>query len=376
MDIIFTIGIFLSFFQFILLLNKKSKTLPDKVLACWMCIIGVHLTSYYLYYLGYWNRYPHMVGITAPFPLLHGPMLYLYTLTSLKNSSHLRRIDYLHFMPTLLSYLYMFKFYFFYTAEQKRLVDNGSVDDFSVFSIILLIAFMVSGISYSLFSYRLANRHKFLVDNNFSYDERINLTWLQNCIWGTGIIFLTIVAIIVSRDFLGIEYHFNADLIFYSMLVLAILALGYFGIRHRGIFIDNVVIEEPTISKSRSRGEYKNSGLKEVMAQDAHQKLLEIMSEQKPYLEPKLTLNNLAKMMDISPNHLSQIINQQQNQNFHDFINKYRIEEFINNAAKNSNYSILANALSSGFNSKSSFNGVFKKFKGMPPSQYMSEFKN
>lgn len=348
--------------------------MPDKILAFWMCIIGIHLTSYYLFYLGYWDRYPHLIGITAPFPLFHGPMLYLYTLSSLRNNAHLLKKDYLHFAPAILSYFYMFRFYFFYSIEQKRLVDSGEINDFKVFSTILLIVCMVSGIGYSLFSYRLINKHKHLIDNNFSYTERINLNWLKYCIWGAGLIFSTILVIVISRDFMGVQYRFNADLIFYSMFVIAIFALGYFGIRHQGIFIDNVVTEVPEFTESKSEGEYKRSGLKDDVAQNAHKRLLQIMSEQKPYLEPNLTLRTLADMLDISPNHLSQIINQYQQQNFNDFINKNRIEEFIQKASGNKNFTILAHAFDSGFNSKSSFNSVFKKHKGMTPSQYMSKY--
>ncbi len=94
--------------------------------------------------------------------------------------------------------------------------------------------------------------------------------------------------------------------------------------------------------------------------------------DEKPYLEPKLTLTTLSKRLEVSPNHLSQIINQYEQQNFNDFINKYRIEEFINNAAQNSNFSFLAIALDSGFNSKSTFNTVFKKQKGVTPSQFIA----
>ena len=371
MNIIFTIGIFLAFFQFLLLLNKKAKSLPDKILAFWMLAIGIHLTSSYLYFAGYWETYPHLIGITVPFPLLYGPLLYLYTLTSLRNNKHLQKKDYIHFLPVLLSYIYMFRFYFFYSAEEKKLVDNGIIDDFKIFSILLLILFLISGITYSFFSYRLITKHKQLIENNFSYNERINLNWLKYCILGTGLIFFTVVVVIVTRDFIGVNYPFNPDLIFYSMAIIAILALGYFGIRHQNIFADNTISE---ITYFKPKGEYKNSGLKDEQAQKEYKNLLKLMSEQKPYLEPKLSLAALADMLKISPNYLSQIINQYEGQNFNDFVNKYRIEEFIKNSSDNKNFSILANALDAGFNSKSSFNNVFKKHKGITPSQYLSKF--
>lgn len=96
------------------------------------------------------------------------------------------------------------------------------------------------------------------------------------------------------------------------------------------------------------------------------------METEKPYTNPKLTLSDLAASLNISVNHLSQIINQNEKMNFHDFVNKYRVEEFIKNASANRNFSILAHALDAGFNSKSSFNNVFKKHKGITPSNYMA----
>jgi len=101
MDVIFICGIFMSFFIAFLLLTKRNKALSDKILATWITVIGLHLLSYYLYHLGFWERYPHMIGITAPIPLLHGPLLYLYTLYSMRADAHIRKIDYLHFAFSL-----------------------------------------------------------------------------------------------------------------------------------------------------------------------------------------------------------------------------------------------------------------------------------
>jgi AraC-like DNA-binding protein len=100
------------------------------------------------------------------------------------------------------------------------------------------------------------------------------------------------------------------------------------------------------------------------------------MKSEKPYLIPKLTLGDLAKKLDISSNHLSQIINQYEKVNFHDFINTYRVNEFIERAESNKSFNFLAHALDSGFSSKSSFNNVFKKLKNSTPSQYFEEMNN
>ena len=368
MNIIFTIGIFISLFQFVLLLNKKSKSLPDSILAVWMLVISIHLTNYYIYSEGFWDVYPHLVGITVPFPFFYGPLLYLYINYSINNNHQLRKKDYLHFLPVVSIYLYMCRFYFFYSAEEKRLVDQGVIDDFDTFSNVLLLALIVSGVAYTVYAYRLLNRHKLLIDSNFSNTERINLNWLRSFIWGIGIIFLTVAIVLITRDFMGLTYPFNPDFIFYSIIVFSILSLGYFGIRHQNIFADNVVIEV----EEKTKAMYQKSSLKEELAKEKHNTLADLMFNQKPYLDPNLTLNSLAQLLDIPPHHLSQIINQFEEQNFNDFVNKYRVEEFIERASQVSHLSFLGIALDSGFNSKSTFNTVFKKHKGVTPSQYMS----
>jgi AraC-like DNA-binding protein len=115
--------------------------------------------------------------------------------------------------------------------------------------------------------------------------------------------------------------------------------------------------------------------MKAEMATEFYQKLIKFMEEKKPYLNPKLSLPELAQQLGISPNQLSQIINQQAEVNFHDFVNKYRVSEFLQNAKSNKSFSLLALALDSGFNSKSSFNYIFKKQKGISPSQYLSKMQ-
>ncbi len=370
MGMIFTIGIFTSLFFFVLLLNKKNKSLPDMILSAWMLVIGIHLASTYINVEGYWEIYPHLIGITAPFPFFYGPLLYLYVDYSIKDGPRLGKLDYLHFLPIVLSYLYLSRFYFFYSVEEKRQVDEGVVDDFGTFTNILLVAMIVSAIMYAILSYRLLKRHKRLIEDNFSNTEDINLNWLKGFIWGVAAIFLTVVGVIITRDAIGIIFPFNPDFIFYSLIVFGILSLGYFGIRHENIFADNEVID----IGEKSGGVYKGSSLKEDMAADKHKALIRLMVEEKPYLETNLTLNALAERLDTSLHHLSQIINQFEGQNFNDFVNKYRVEEFIERASKDPHFSFLAVAFDSGFNSKSTFNAVFRKHKGVTPSQFMSSY--
>ena len=369
MTFVLNIGIVLSFFFGILLFSKKDKVLTDNILSIWLVVIGIHLTGYFIYFKGYWDVYPHLIGITAPLPFLYGPFLYLYVLYSIKSNHQLRKVDYLHFAPALISYLYMIPFYFFYSADKKVMVDKGLIDDFSVFSFMMLIGFIVSGICYSFLSYRKLVQREIVMEDNFSNSDRINMNWLRYAILGIVCVFITGTVVVVFREMLGFEFPFNADILFYSLIVGFVVYIGYSGIRQQDLFSNTVVNEEEL---ANTESEYKKSGLKSYIATEKHDELLVLMNKTKPYLNPKLTLSELALGLSVSPNHLSQIINQYEKVNFHDFVNKYRVEEFINRAQSNKQFSILAHALDSGFNSKSTFNSVFKKFKSVTPSQYIA----
>jgi YesN/AraC family two-component response regulator len=96
------------------------------------------------------------------------------------------------------------------------------------------------------------------------------------------------------------------------------------------------------------------------------------METEKPFTYSSLKLNQLAKMIGTTPNYLSQVINEERDQNFYNFVNGYRIEEakrMIQDPA-NEQVTLLSIAYDVGFNSKSAFNTAFKKYTGTTPSQF------
>ncbi|MVN74745.1 helix-turn-helix domain-containing protein [Hymenobacter sp. HMF4947] len=100
-------------------------------------------------------------------------------------------------------------------------------------------------------------------------------------------------------------------------------------------------------------------------------KLLHLMATEQPWLEPELTLTELAQRLRTNSSLLSKVINTGCGQNFNDFVNTYRVQEARRKLAdpRFSHYSLVGVALESGFNSKSTFNRVFKKLLGQAPSE-------
>ncbi|TCO09715.1 helix-turn-helix domain-containing protein [Natronoflexus pectinivorans] len=101
----------------------------------------------------------------------------------------------------------------------------------------------------------------------------------------------------------------------------------------------------------------------------------EIMNSQKPYKNPELTLSHFSELLNSKPHILSKAINEGFHHNFRDFINQFRISDFINmiNKNRNKNLTYLSLAHEAGFNSKSTFNLAFKKSTGLSPREYFKQ---
>ncbi len=117
---------------------------------------------------------------------------------------------------------------------------------------------------------------------------------------------------------------------------------------------------------------YRTSSLTIKRSSSYLTKLLDLMENEKPFLDPNLSLKSLADTLGCTKENLSQVINEHTDMNFKNFLNKYRVEEVKVKLAdpKENQYVLMKIAFECGFNSKSVFNDAFKKFSGLSPSQY------
>ncbi|MEM8906973.1 MAG: helix-turn-helix domain-containing protein, partial [Bacteroidota bacterium] len=127
-----------------------------------------------------------------------------------------------------------------------------------------------------------------------------------------------------------------------------------------------------------ARKVYQKTLLTSAELQEYRQKLETLMEQNQPYLQPDLSLLDLATMLELPPNYVSQLLNQGFDQNFSEYVNTYRLATFQAKAADPSNrqYTILAMAYESGFNSKTVFNSFFKKRMGQTPSTWWKTIRD
>jgi len=137
---------------------------------------------------------------------------------------------------------------------------------------------------------------------------------------------------------------------------------------HNGVYVFPNV--ETNIQK-------KSQLLDEKTASKYQKKLQNYFDQEEPYLNPKLTLRDLAQQVEIHPNQLSWLLNEKFGKKFNEFVNYYRLEHFKKLASEpsNDNISIIGLAYESGFNSKTVFNTFFKKEVGMTPNEYLKNYK-
>lgn len=359
-------GIVVTFFLSAILISKKGKTEADRILSVWLVAAGLHLTFFYLFVTGQSYSFPYILGLDLPFPLLHGPFLYLYT-QSLTNQVAAQKLRWLHFLPFLLCYVVTLPF-LLSPDEHKIFVYQNKGLGYETTRGAVSISIILSGIAYVILSLRLLTTHRRNLRDQFSYAEKINLAWLRYLIYGIAVIW----AMVIYRN----------DVLVFSTVVLYVILLGYFGIKQVGIFTQSnihqatksVQGEEATPIESR-KTKYQKSSLDAATAAQIHQSLVQLMQESRMYANPELTLAELAQALGVHPNNLSQIINTYEKKNFYDYINAQRIEEFKRAVARpeNQRFTLLGLAHDCGFNSKTSFNRNFKNATGISPSEYLKQ---
>lgn len=124
--------------------------------------------------------------------------------------------------------------------------------------------------------------------------------------------------------------------------------------------------------RQAKRHKYAKSGLNIEQMREYKNRLEHIMIANEAYLRPELTLPKLAKTVNCSVNHLSQVINSGFGMSFFDYLNQHRIRHAKDLLSEIDDRSgaILNIAFTVGFNSNSAFYAAFKKCVGQTPAQY------
>ncbi len=119
-------------------------------------------------------------------------------------------------------------------------------------------------------------------------------------------------------------------------------------------------------------GKYKKSSLAEENSGEYAASLELHMKNDKPYLDPEITLQKLSENLNIPQHHLSQIMNEKLKTNYYAFLSTYRVEEAVKLMHDPANYNktLIEISMMAGFQSKSVFNKIFKEITGYTPKEF------
>lgn len=288
---------------------------------------------------------------------LHGFFLYLCTKSLTNNSTVNFRKEHIFLIAYILVAIVGGFFHRLYPQE---------TDAISRISAFLFDALFV------VFAVRLFHHYKKFLETNFSNIDKLSFNWMR--LLAFGLIFL------LSGAFILVVFHevFLVQVSLYGVFSVIVLlfvnTLVFRGIKHSTIFNQTILPynQEQSITIKEETPSYANYGLKQNEAFSLSEKLKTYMQEEKPYINMDLTLKDLASALDTYPHYVTQVLNTVFNQNFYDFINTYRIDEIQKRLddPQYKNLTILAIAYDCGFNSKSTFNRIFKQKTGLTPSEY------
>jgi AraC-like DNA-binding protein len=358
--------VFLSFsiiagFLVAILAGKNNKRPEDIILAVWFSFGILHAITYYLYISGMSYRYTCFLGVDLPLVLVHGPFLYVYVRWMTKDFPRRKLTALIHFIPAAILYIYQIPFFVMDPVEKIRYFKSiESVPD--NYSRIKVYAIFISGLFYILKSSHVFFRYKKLLKSDNSNHRDADPKWIQYSIAQMFLIWICMLFLDVTRtNFI----HKIGFIVTGITAVFFIVYMAYYGITRANIYVASHHSQnDPSIAakSERSYKRYEKSGLKSDTASEIEIRITDIMKKDKPYLKNEITLYEFARRIDVNPNHLSQVINERMNSTFWDLINSYRIEEFQSRIGeiKNKKETILSLAIACGFNSKSSFNTVFR----------------
>jgi AraC-like DNA-binding protein len=342
-----------SFFASILLWFSHQNKLSNRFLALLILSIALWLIDHFLRISSIYSQNANLYFLPIFYSLAFGPLIYFYVKSLVNQSFRFQKRDFLHFVPVL----FQAGLYLFLTTKNYAFKNWywENIHQWITYKIEFDGTF-ISMLIYLGLSIRLLRKYQTYVVNNFSETSKIRLNWLKTILIILVILCLQWMLEIILRDFFNL--YFNYD---YSIQILGIMALvlASGGIRQSNLTIN---FEEESAPKTQVQ----------IDAQILEQ-LKNGMEIQKLYLNPTLTLSEFAKDLKLNPKIVSQQINTGLGKSFNDFVNEYRVEEVKRrlNSSDIHRFTILGIAYESGFNSKTTFNRIFKDFTGVAPRDFL-----
>ena len=370
LHIVTVISLFISFFlAFFLLTVKTEHKISNRLFAFFLIITSIDISEPLISQI---TDGPSNLGMFRTLlAFLQIPAFYLYVL-SVSYSDFKWKPKYLvHLLPFLIANLALVpRFYSVnLTAKLDFIVNRQDMIELQFTHWLFHLQVVV----YFTAVFLLLRKAKKLYLENNSGESLSSYHWLFQF---TSVLTVFYLVVILKNVFKFSDYPHVSDWIKIGILVSQLFIICWYlykALNNPGLFrnidsklklVSDLILEEKTIEP-------------ETLNEDLL-KLKKYMTDEKPFLNPDLKIQDISKEMNVPVRELSVLINHQLGQHFYDFVNTYRIEnamEILKDSSK-SKVTILEILYEVGFNSKSSFNTAFKKHTGNTPTEYRKSLQD
>lgn len=340
----FAAGVQGAFLSVVLFLQREANR-SNLFLAILITLFSVSIIDTIVFWTSCSCDNPFWLGPSMVFIFLFGPLFYFF----LRGSGGERIQDkWKHFVVGLIVITWHV-----YFLLGSRLQWTGSLSDVRFINTHLLpVLGWISLFVYAFLSYRfilrLEKKHEISIIRTWH--------WLGLAFKAYSLFVLLHLALLVSI-FLGNSAK-TSDILIVLGYSIVIYAIGYLALK-TSKFLNGIKVDTT---------KYKSALLPQKFSESMYEKLMEHMAQHKSFKKNEIRLAELAAELSLSPNQLSQVINQQANQNFAEFINAFRIQEALRLIAEVDRVNQLAYEV--GFNNRTTFNRAFKSATGHTPTEY------
>ncbi|MCA8829654.1 helix-turn-helix domain-containing protein [Hymenobacter pini] len=407
--------------------RRREDTAADGWLALLLLLFTLRLAQWMLGFAGWYDSHDARSTFMFYWPfsnwLMVGPALYFYFRSLTNQEFRLQRRHWWHLAPALamlawLVVVFGYDIGWWHGLQGQPLPAHfgtkGPLASWAAHHPIGLLADILgycSVLAYAVHTLRAYRAYARYLNDNFSDTEQLRFRWLRNVlvavVVGTGV---TLVFGLVNYFVTPLNYVQNwYDYLFTGLLIYYLSISGLLtGYRLAALRFQLPATAPPATLPpvesaaapampmlAEAAGSQRLPVESETLAAAGREplggvvpeaapvaepdaelsrwttRLLAHMQAARPYLGPELTLGELATQLRTNTSWLSRVINTGCGQNFNDFVNEYRVREAerLLRDPQFRHYTLLAVALEAGFNSKSTFNRVFKKLRGQTPSE-------
>ena len=353
----------------------SKRNISDLFLGLILGIVCYEQTCYTVGFMDWYDTYRNtkinywLISMSVA----TAPLIYFYVKSITTSDFVFKKKDWWHFVLAIGLIVYRIVI-FTYDALQPGFSDtqNGflkiNLDEAVVLPAMSFISF-VQMLLYLAFTFQLFYFYRRKINEYFSNTYKLELKWILSFLIAFSLLFLySSGQDIISSFYTELSYTQR----YWLNIFMAIVTL-YVGVR--GYFTNTAKLKKLNFSFSPNPISIpeNNEGVK-VATEDVDMVKI-YMETEKPYLDPELNLIALSRKLNLTRSQLSQIVNEGFGVNFNDFVNSYRVQEVkkMFEEGKQNKLSLLGIAMECGFNSKATFNRVFKKVTGASPTVYLQK---